>query len=260
MNNEITLANTKSIPAAVDRVTAKLPELVEQTKIFDRTNSQSMLTMMTLTMLNGQSPMRMLRQILAEVENRRMALSESQIHHAELVSEIEYIETEDPSPIRDAKLRSKRNNLAFMESKISGAIKDIAILSDAYDAIKKKNNLESWNEVDFESTEKKHHVRRGFELLYRNLLHFGRISEATVEYLQQYGIHPQIALAEVTGYITHTEKRITNGERMTSADLELFLDQMSEKYVKCADEASERIFGKSDISNPDYMLKLTNQK
>ena len=52
--------------AAVAKVNEFLPEIEEKTRAFDRNNSQTTLGLMTLTMLNGQSPMRMMRQVMAE--------------------------------------------------------------------------------------------------------------------------------------------------------------------------------------------------
>ena len=75
--------------AAVEKVSQYLPELDTKTKAFGSQNSQTTISMMTLTMLGGQSPFRMLRQILAEVEKRKGALSESQVTHAKMVREIE---------------------------------------------------------------------------------------------------------------------------------------------------------------------------
>ena len=60
--------------AAVEKVNRFLPELDEKTKAFDRKNSQTTLALMTLTMMNGQSPYRMMRQIMSEVEKRKLAL------------------------------------------------------------------------------------------------------------------------------------------------------------------------------------------
>ena len=67
--------------AAVAKVNEMLPELDAKTRAFDRNNSQHTLSLMTLTMLTGQSPMRMMRQVMAEVEKRKMALVEAQLRH-----------------------------------------------------------------------------------------------------------------------------------------------------------------------------------
>ena len=96
-NNVVTKPITFSLPieaseninqVAAARVAEKLPEIDQATRAFDRNNSATTLSMMTLTMLNGHSPHRMLRQITAEVEKRKMALAEAQVSHAEKRVEI----------------------------------------------------------------------------------------------------------------------------------------------------------------------------
>ena len=74
--------------AAIAKVEQYLPELQEKTRAFDRKNSQTSLTLMSLTMLNGHSKYRLLRQILAEADKRKAALAQSQVNHAKLVQEI----------------------------------------------------------------------------------------------------------------------------------------------------------------------------
>ena len=145
-------------------------------------------------------------------------------------------------------------------NKANGAMKDIAVMMDAYDNIKANNNIESWSEADYEQAEKAHHIRRGFELLYRNLVELGRGKEASLEYLQQYGVHAQVALKECGGYIQYVEEIIKDGKQITAAHLENFLDEMRDKYIKAPDEVSERIFGKADVSNHEYMTQITHEK
>lgn len=246
-------------PVAAARVAEKLPEIDKATRAFDRNNSQTTISMMTLTMLNGHSPMRMLRQITAEVEKRKMALSEAQVSHAEKRMEILELEDKD-DPVSEAKLRHAQHSLVQLENKINGSLKDIATLIDSYENIKAKNGIDEWDEEAFEREEKRHHVRRGFELMYRNLMDGGRASTATIEYMQQYGVHPQAALTEVSGYIKHTAERIAKLEVLHSNDLEDFLDQMADKYHKNADKTAERIFGKADFLNPDYMNLLPKKE
>lgn len=249
--------NINQVAAA--RVAEKLPEIDKATRAFDRNNSQTTLNMMTLTMLNGHSPYRMLRQITAEVEKRKMALSEAQVNHAKTRMEILELEEKD-DVVSEAELRHKRHSIVQMENKINGSIKDIATLIDSYDNIKENYKIDEWDEVAFEKEEKRHHVRRGFELMYRNLMDGGRASTATIEYMQQYGVHPQLALTEVSGYIKVTADKIANKELLHSNDLEEFLDHMADKYYQNADITAERIFGKADFLNTDYMLQLEKSK
>ena len=222
--------------AAVEKVSQYLPELSEKTKGFGSQNSQTTISMMTLTMLGGQSPFRMLRQILAEVEKRKGALSESQVNHAKLVREIEKLEGQLDDPVQAARYRKACVSITTLEQKINGSFSDIATLIDAYNNIKETRGIsDEWDESSFEDAEKKHHVRRCFEMMYRNLLDGGRVSTSTIEYMQQFGVHPQICQKEVAGYIAYTDDRIKAGEILHANDLEDFLDEMGDKYWEGAD-------------------------
>ena len=251
------VSKSKINPQAVALVNEFLPELDEKTKFFDRNNSQSTLSMMSLTMLNGHSPLRMLRQVLAETEKRKMALAEAQVSHAKALKNIDKLQEkvflEPDNKIAQAKLRAAFVGIEMMESKINGSFKDIATLITSYNNLKENFGIEDWSEEEFEESEKKHHVRRGFELMYRNLLDGGRASTSTIEYMQQYGVHPQVGFVEVQGYISVVNELISKQQIPHSNHLEEFLDAMSDKYYKEADKTTERIFGKTDITNTDIV-------
>ena len=251
------VSKSKINPQAVAIVNEYLPELDEKTKFFDRNNSQSTLAMMSLTMLNGHSPMRMMRQVLAETEKRKMALAEAQVSHAKALRNIEKLQDKlfnDPdNNVLSAKLRAAFVGIEMMESKINGSFKDIATLINAYNNLKEAHGVEDWSEEEFEESEKRHHVRRGFELMYRNLMDGGRASTATIEYMQQYGVHPQVGLTEVQGYIKIVSDMIHNNQIPHSNHLEDFLDEMADKYYKETDKTTQRIFGKDNIISPEIM-------
>ena len=244
-------------PQAVALVNEFLPELDEKTKFFDRNNSQSTLSMMSLTMLNGHSPLRMLRQVLAETETRKMALAEAQVSHAKALKNIEKLQEKvflnPDNKIASAKLRAAFVGIESMESKINGSFKDIATLITAYNNLKENYGIEDWTEEEFEESEKKHHVRRGFELMYRNLMDGGRASTSTIEYMQQYGIHPQVGFVEVQGYIAVVNELISKKQIPHSNHLEEFLDAMADKYYKESNKTTQRIFGKENITNTDIV-------
>jgi hypothetical protein len=255
------LVNDKSKELMV-RVASGLPAIQNQTRIFDRQNSQTSLTLTTLTMLSGQSPMRMMRQVMAEIEKRQSALYEAQYNVAKSKSKLEKLldRKDNLSKVEQADVIQLQHSITMTENKANGSLKDIAILMDSYDSIKKNNDIDNWSEEDFEQEEKAHHTRRGFELLYRNLIEYGRGKEASLEYLQQYGVHAQIAIAEVTGYITLVNELVARGDKITSLHLEDFLDEMKDKYSSSANEVSKRLFGKSDITNKEYMTLIGEGK
>ena len=251
------VSKSKINPQAVALVNEFLPELDEKTKFFDRNNSQSTLSMMSLTMLNGHSPLRMLRQVLAETEKRKMALAEAQVSHAQALKKIDKLQEkvflEPDNKIAQAKLRAAFVGIESMESKINGSFKDIATLITAYNNMKENFGVEDWTEEEFENSEKKHHVRRGFELMYRNLMDGGRASTSTIEYMQQYGVHPQVGFVEVQGYINVVNELISKQQIPHSNHLEEFLDAMADKYYKESDKTTQRIFGKENITNSEIM-------
>ena len=249
---EIQSSNINS--AAVEKVSKYLPELDQKTRAFGSSNSQTTLSMMSLTMLGGQSSFRMLRQIMAEVEKRKGALTESQVSHAKLIKTIKRLE-DKTDPVDTAKYRQACVDIVTLENKINGSFKDIATLIDAYNNIKETQGIEDWDEEAFEDAEKRHHVRRCFEMMYRNLLDGGRTQTSTIEYMQQFGVHPQICRKEVEGYLAYTDDRIQGGEILHANDLEEFLDEMGEKYWEGADKTSERLFGKKNLANKDFMYK-----
>tara|TARA_Y100001938_G_C8064144_1_gene419129 strand:+ start:402 stop:1280 length:879 start_codon:yes stop_codon:yes gene_type:complete len=251
------VSKSKINPQAVALVNEFLPELDEKTKFFDRNNSQSTLSMMSLTMLNGHSPLRMLRQVLAETETRKMALAEAQVSHAKALKNIEKLQEKvflnPDNKIASAKLRAAFVGIESMESKINGSFKDIATLITAYNNLKENYGIEDWTEEEFEESEKKHHVRRGFELMYRNLMDGGRASTSTIEYMQQYGVHPQVGFVEVQGYIAVVNELISKKQIPHSNHLEEFLDAMADKYYKESNKTTQRIFGKENITNTDIV-------
>ena len=241
----------------VDRVKNALPVIDKHTRMFDRQNSQTTLQLMTLTMLGGHSPLRMLRQVTAEVEKRKNALYEAQHTVAQKQEEIDILETkQNLTSTENAKLIQLKYSVTMINNKANGSLKDIATLADAYENILSANNMKDWNEEDFENDEKKHHVRRGFEMLYRNMIEYSRGKEATLEYLQQYGVHCQMAIAEVNGYINYANSLIQKEQALTSSHIENFLDEMRDKYAHNADEVSNRLFGKDGIINKAYMEKM----
>ena len=241
----------KTVGTMLANLSERLPSLVEKTSHISRSNTQTTLSMMSLTMLTGKSPYRQLRQILAEIESRRMALAEAQLTYAKLLAKVP--DESLPEGVQLAESRLLTFQRESLEAKVSGAIKELASLVEAYDSLVATHNMEGWDEEAIERAEAKHHIRRGFELLYWNLIEVGRAKEATIEYLQQFGVHVQLALLEVVGYIENVNSRINNGERPDASDLEDFLDQMSIKYEPCVSVATKRMFGVDSIVKPNLM-------
>ena len=239
-----TLSPSKPDPKALAVVQQKvqgfLPEIQEKASYF-RSNSQSTISLQTLTMLNGQSPLRMLRQIAAETDKKKRALLEAQLNLKKKQKKIQKAKN-DHELVSILSLQ-----LEDFEQSVHNAMKDIAVLSDRYNEIKAKNNITDWTEEDFEREELGFHIRRGFELGYQQIMQGGRLGKDIIEYLQQYGVHPQVASREIIGYYNKIETDINNGIYPDVCVLEAWLDIMKEKYKGEASKVTQRIFGTDSI-------------
>ena len=137
----------KQNKALVERVKKALPAIDAHTRMFDRKNSQTTIQLMTLTMLGGQSPLRMLRQVTAEVEKRKDALYEAQHSVAKTQEEIDVLEEkENLTSTERAELIKLKYSVSQTNNKANGSLKDIATLADAYENILSKNDMKDWNE------------------------------------------------------------------------------------------------------------------
>ena len=121
---------------------------------------------------------------------------------------------------------------------IEGALKEIGIFQDAYEEIRRNNNIpEEWDEEDAEKDEIKHHIRQAFRQSHRDMVISGSISQGNAEYLEQYGIHLQTARRVIKIYIDDSEKMMDESNKMPSIDnLYEFLDKcvamFGQEYIK----------------------------
>ena len=142
---DIILSNNNS--KLVERVSVSIKNITKKAREFDRSNSQTTLALMTLTMLNGQSPMRMLRQVTAEVNKRTSALYEAQYNLAKRKEELVELNLDNTdNDTKKAKIIKLKHEIASIEFSANGALKDIASLSDSYERLMAHNKIDDWNE------------------------------------------------------------------------------------------------------------------
>lgn len=230
--------------AAIERIAGGMQEVNRAVAVFGRKNSQTTNKLMTLSMMNGTDPYRALRQCLAEISNRRSAIRETYYNlkrkRIEIEARFAQLDTMDPGYDRDLAAIDLESLIAETAETVlyfEGALKDIASFQSAYVQIRQNNGIpEDWDESNFESAEIRGHVRYAFLLTYRNLLARGTLDAGTLEYLHQFGIHPQRAIDDATAYI--------EGKRGGMDDYEGFeqwLDKMADRYGQEYLKAMNRI-------------------
>ena len=253
---------------SIAKISKEMPEINRVVRTLGRSNTQTTNKLMTLTMLNGNSsPYRHLRQCVTQIEDRRTALASNMktLNEAKIIiekyeeeikllrEELSLIES-ITNTVNDeillmeckkkllkikTKIKLKENDLSYKRANIvdsmcyvEGCLKDIASFQEAYNQIKESNNIpDNWDEVDAENAEIPFHIKEIFLHAYRDMLVHRGIGMGTIEYMNQFGIHPNAAAAEVITYINNTDKIIQeSGYLPDSNDLENWLTKMVDKY------------------------------
>jgi hypothetical protein len=227
----------------LEKIGEHIPEINRATKTLGRSKTNITGRLMTLTMLHGMScPYRLLRQCLTEIEDRRGALLHNILGLKKAKIELETLQEKYQEMLKSdydkkelAKLsleiEEKATGISDSFTYIEGAIKDLANFVTAYTEIKKAHNIpDNWDEKDAQEEEIKFHIRRAFELLYRDILTQGRPRDSIIEYLSQFGINVQTALFLVKNYVMHTEQEIQQGKFPNIEHFEEFLDKITNEF------------------------------
>ena len=223
-------------PAKMKKITERMVEMERANNSLGRRNTQTTNQLMTLTMLTD-SPYRRLRQILAQIENKSDALRSNYFKHQKLKVEIKEWEEED-TPLSRIKIAEAQSGMENGKKYIEGALKEIGIFQDAYEEIRKNNDIPVlWDEEDAEKEEIRHHIRQVFRQSHRDMILSGSISQGNAEYMEQFGIHLQTARSVIAKYIADVERIINEEGKMPNIDhLYEFFDScveiFGEEYIK----------------------------
>ena len=256
----ITKDITSNLPTMTDNKIAKINERMVEidraNKTTGRKNTQTTNQLMTLTMMTD-SPYRRLRQCLAQIENKRGALETAHFRTLKLNANIKKWQAkgDEMSLIKIAEAEhSKANQMIYVE----GALKEIAIFQEAYDEIRRNNNIpEEWDERDAEMDEIRHHIRQAFRQAHRDTLHLGSISVGNAEYLEQYGIHLHTAQNVINKYIAECQRVIDeDGQMPNISHLYDFLDSCVEVFGKEYEHVMKHI-GIDTLVRNEYLYRST---
>ena len=221
-------------------IASKMPEINRANHTAGRSQTQTTNQLMSLTMMTD-SPYRMMRQCLSQIERKRMALEESyfKMKKKSIMIKQWYEKGDEMSVVKAQEAES----LAFRQKDyIDGALKEIATFQCAYDEIRESHNIpEKWDEKDAELAEIDHHIKQAFRQAHRDMVNTGRIGLGNMEYLEQYGIHIQTATKVIADYIAGEDKMISEGKMPTVRHLYAFLDRMAETFHDAHKDVLNRI-------------------
>lgn len=233
----------------IAKINERMPAIIKATQAIGRKNTQTTSTLMTLTML-CDSPYRRLRQVLVQIERKRQAIESSYFTLKENKIKAKlYRKKGDELSI----VKAERFEYGITQSKkaIEQAFKEIGMFQDIYDEIRDEYNIpDDWDELDSELDEIKGHIKMAFRHAIRDILAKRSLGMGTLEYLEQYGIHPQTALQLVTDYLDgNNEILIKDGKFPTVDNLYIFLDKMADQFSEEHKRVAKRIGVKNVIKN-----------
>ena len=240
-------------PDKIAKINERMVEIDRANNTAGRKNTQTTNQLMTLTMMTD-SPYRRLRQCLAQIEDRRIAIEQNLYQSKRNEFRIqEHIDKGDEESM--LKVAYMRHGEQRSRVYIEGALKELAVFQQAYEEIRVKNNIpENWDEEDAEKDEIRHHVRQVFRQAFRDVTLTGQVSQGNAEYLEQYGIHLMTATTVLRSYIKHQQEEIDEGNLPTINTFYEFLDKcvemFGEEYIKVM-----KHIGLDKIVRPDLLYK-----
>ena len=247
------IPNTTISPEALTKICSRLPELHRAKGAVGRRNSQTTSTLMTMTML-ADSPYRQMKQCLSQIDNKRNALIEA--HFKTKKNKVKIEKWEDSENELDrVKAEEARVGIEQMRTSAENAMKEIGMYQDIYDEIRTSHGIPvDWDEEDFESSEIENAIRMGFRQAIQNLMSSDRIAISTVEYWEQFGIHPMVGEKLTRDYMASVNQEITAGKLPSVQSMHIFLDQMVETFKDEHKHSLKRI-GVDAIVNHAYIYK-----
>ena len=206
-------------------------------RIWDRSRSQWMLKFLTCSNADGWLR---LRQISAEMNRKRMALSEAKFGYMKKLTEAkikrdEMLEedNENKKLLLEIEAAEFESQAAEILVKVEGALKECETLAQMHDALKEK--LGNITEEEFEKAQTKAHIKRAVMQAVREVKECGKIKCGNAEYLEQSGLSTSAIYTEILAFI---EKESKSGIGDTSL-LHKFLDAIADKYEGAAIQQAE---------------------
>ena len=247
------LNGTSISDEALQKISDRLPELHRAKMVVGRKNSQTTATLMTMTMI-ADSPYRQLKQCLSQIDHKRNALIEAHFNSKKDQVEITRLEKSDDE-LDQIEAEHKRVLLAGLQSSAENAMKEIGMYQDIYEEIRDSHNIPvDWDEEDYEAQEIPHALRMSFRQAIQNIMSSGKIAISTVEYWEQFGVHPLVGEKITRDYLESVALEIKENKLPSVVSMHKFLDHMVETFKDEHKHSLTRI-GVDAIVNHQYAYK-----
>ena len=289
--NKLALSYNNSVYKAIktehlENIQNKLPELDRANNAFGRIQGEFVNTHFVLT---HTTPIRNLRQILAECERLKQALSDNYFRLKRTNIEIQKLKkreatleeknkngtlTEDESfelELIKLDILEKENSINNTRVYYEAALKDLHNYIEMYEQLKKEKGInDNWDEYDFESEEEEYHIKTSIKQAYNDVLATGKISYGNIDYLLNTGLNVQVVYNDIINFIQNINKIIlktesnlininSNSEFFTSKPLTDFLNEEYNKFKGCSKHALDYKGITSDVYKKFVWFKDQNK-
>ena len=237
----------------LQKICNRLPELERGKKAVGRQNSQTTSTLMTMTMI-ADSPYRQMKQCLSQIDSKRNALIESYFNTQK--NKVKVAKWEESDNELD-KVKAEEAKVQMEQAKVysENAMKEIGMYQDIYDEIRESHGIPvDWDEEDYEASEIQHAIRMSFRQAIQNLMATDKIAISTVEYWEQFGIHPMVGEKLTREYMNSVRVELNENKLPSVQSMHVFLDQMVETFKDEHRHSLKRI-GVDAIVNHSYIYK-----
>ena len=238
---------------ALQKICDRLPELNRAKRVVGRKNSQTTSTLMTMTMI-ADSPYRQMKQCLSQIDTKRNALIEAYFVSKKNRVKIERWE-KSGDELDAIEAEEARVQIEQMKSSAENAMKEIGMYQDIYEQIRISHNIPvDWDEEDYEAQEIPHALRMGFRQAVQNIMSSGHIAISTVEYWEQFGVHPLVGEKLTRDYLESVALEIKENKLPSVVSMHNFLERMVETFKGEYKHSLTRI-GVDTIVNHQYAYK-----
>ena len=211
-------------------------EVERATNSFGKSQSQYMRNLMTF---DSHTPLRNLRQILAEINKKQDALDEAQYRHNKRLLKLEELKDKTSKKAK-LKLSNTVHQVKKSALHIEGAIKELYAMQMSYNDIMKTHNISDiWDEEAFEQEEEEYHIKKAFTQGIADLQQ-GALSSGNNIYFRQIGINPVVASSLISSYIQQVKAALARGEDVSIDSQYDFIDAVYDKFKGSSKKALER--------------------
>lgn len=217
------------------------------------THSRSGVMLRNMTIGSHPTPMRQLRQVAAELQKKKQAMTEAKYSVLKKRKEAE-IKREAAAEEKLTKLQREyllleadelEATASMVEQPYLGAMREVIELSRVHDAIEQivRKKYGKFDESIFEEEEAKYWVQRAFAQSLRDIRQSGVISTGDQELLEQIGLNPVVVRKLLLAFLADTDKN----DNLSNKVVDDFLVNCAESYHAASVERIKR-YGFPEVS------------